>query len=333
MCFTKILIPILLLCLLACQEKAKEVPGAPPISNEEKPKVPIFTSDNVDFKTITSLEKYRDSLSYSIGMYLASSFDKQDLKINPKVMTQGYVDVMENEAGLSHKSAKNYISKVKNIQAYRTKAKPGEYPFPLSLDSVSYAIGADLGYQQKGTNYELNVNSFHQALLDLQSGAKLKVSEREQNKYMGLFYKGMKAVIKERNKGDTDKELEKELAYFKKNRSTPGIVSMPSGLQYQIIKTGTGPNATFVDQLFVRYEGKGLDGKVIDSNLKNGIPSKVTVGDMISGWVEGLQMMNKGAKFRLFVPSNLAYGEDGYQNIPPNTPIIYEIEIVDILKK
>lgn len=331
--FTKILIPILFLCLFACQEKIKELPGAPPISNEEKPKVAIFSSDNTDFQKVTSLQKYRDSLSYSIGMYLASSFDKQNLSIKPQVMAQGYMDVLENQAGLSHRSATNYLNKVKNIQVYRSKAKEGEYPFPLSLDSVSYAIGADLGYQQKGTDYELNINPFHQAIVDFQGSAVPKVSEKAQNNYMGLFFKGMKAVIKERNKGKTTASLEEELAYFKQNRSKAGVVSMPSGLQYQIINTGTGPNVIYTDQLLLHYEAKDIKGKVLDARFKKGLPTKVKVSDMIAGWVEGLQMMNKGAKFRFFVPSKLAYGEDGYQNILPHTALIYEIEVVDILKK
>lgn len=331
--FTKILIPILLLCLFACKEKIKELPGAAPISNEAKPEISIFTSNNVDFKKITRLEKYRDSLSYSIGMYLASSFGKQNLQIKPQTMAQGYMDVIENQAGLSHRAATNYLNKVKNIQSYRSKAKPGEYPFPLSLDSVSYAIGVDMGYQQKGTNYQLNINPFHQGLVDFQSGALPKVTEKEQSTYMNLFFRGMKSVIRERNKGKTTQSLAEENAYFKKNRSTPGLVSMPSGLQYQIISTGTGPNIIYTDQLLVHYEAKDLNGKVLDQRFKKGLPTKVTLSDMIPGWVEGLQMMNKGAKFRFFVPSKLAYGEDGYQNIPPNTALIYEIEIVDILKK
>ncbi len=330
--FTKLLFATLLLCLFACQDKVKELPGAPPISNEEKPKVPIFSSDNKDLKRVNSLDKYRDSLSYSIGMYLGSSFDKQNLKVNPQKMAQGYQDVIKNQAGLSHKAATNYLNKVKNIQTYRRKAKPGEYPFPLSLDSVSYAIGADMGYQQKGTNYELNVNSFHQGIVDFQTGVRPKVSQQEQTNYMGLFFKGMKSVIKERNKGKTSQIAEEELAYFKKNRSTPGVVSMPSGLQYQIIKTGTGTNVIYSDKVLLHYEAKDLTGKVLDNKFKKGLPTKVSVSNMIPGWVEGLQMMNKGAKFRFFVPSKLAYGEDGYQNIPPNTALIYEIEIVEILK-
>ncbi len=331
--FTKILIPILFLCLFACQEKIKELPGAPPISNEEKPKVTIFSSDNTDFQKVTSLQKYRDSLSYSIGMYLANSFDKQDLPIKPQVMAQGYMDVMENQAGLSHRSATNYLNKVKNIQAYRSKAKAGDYPFPLSLDSVSYAIGADMGYQQKGTDYELNINSFHQGIVDFQGSVVPKVSEKAQSNFMGLFFKGMKSAIKKRNQGKTTASLEKENAYFKQNRSTPGLVTMPSGLQYQIIETGTGSNVSYTDQVLLHYEAKDITGKVLDARFKKGLPTKAMVSDMIPGWVEGLQMMNKGAKFRFFVPSRLAYGEDGYQNIPPHTALIYEIEIIDILKK
>jgi len=330
--FTKLLIPILLLCLFACQDKIKELPGAPPISNEEKPKVPIFTSNNVDLKKVTRLEKYRDSLSYSIGMYLASSFDKQNLNVNPQRMAQGYLDVIKNEAGLSHRSATNYLNKVKNIQAYRSKAKPGEYPFPLSLDSVSYAIGADLGYNQKGTDYELHIDPFHQGLVDFQSSAPPKVNEKSQSNFMGLFFKGMKAAIRERNKEKNTLIQEEETAYFKKNRSTPGVVSMPSGLQYQVISTGTGPTIVYTDKVLLHYDAKDLAGKVLNNQFKKGIPAKVTVSDMIPGWVEGLQMMNKGAKFRFFVPAKLAYGEDGYQNIPPNTALIYEIEIVEILK-
>ncbi len=326
----KILIPILFLGLFACQEKVKELPGAAPVAIEEKSKGSIFKSDNVDFKEVTSLEKYRDSLSYAIGYYLANSFSQQDLKINPTVMAQGYMDVIENEAGLSHRSAKNYITKTKNIQAYRTKAKAGEFPFPLSLDSVSYALGIDMGFQQKGTNFELNIDPFHQGLVDNQTGAKRKMTEKQQDGLMGFFFKGMREVIKERNKNKTGEE-KKESDFFDEIRNTPGMTRMPSGLLYETIRAGTGPKATYTDKVLINYEAKSIDGEVLDNKFKKGTPASVTVSKMIPGWVEGLQFMNKGAKFRFYIPSALAYGEKGYQNIPPNTALIYEIELVDIL--
>lgn len=331
--FIKILIPVLFLCLFACEEKIKELPGAPPIANEEKPKVPIFTSNNGDVKKVTRLEKYRDSLSYSIGVYLASSFDKQNLQVKPQIMVQGYMDVMTDQAGLSHRSAINYITQAKNIQVYRTKDISGDYKFPLSLDSVSYAIGADMGYQQKGTDYELNINPFHQGLYDYQTNAPVKVNEKSQNNLMGIFVKGMRGVIKKRKKDKITVDIEKELAFFEENRKTPGLVTMPSGLQYEVIKPGIGPKAVFTDKLIVNYVAKDLSGKVLDDTFKKEKSAKVDISEMIPGWVEGLQLMNERAKFRFFIPSKLAYGEDGYKNIPPNTALIYEIDLIDILKK
>ena len=331
--FIKILIPIIFLCLFACQEKVKELPGAPPIANEEKPKVPIFTSDNVKLEKVKSLEKYRDSLSYSVGMYLANNFAEQDLQVKPQIIAQGYMDVMTDQAGLSHRSATNYIGRVKNIQVYRMRDKSGKFKFPLSLDSISYAIGIDMGHQQKGTDYELNINPFHQGLYDAQSKATAKVNEKDQARLMGLFVQGMQSVIKKRKEGKSTVELEKELAFFEENRKTPGLSIMPSGLQFQVIKPGLGPNALYTDRLIVNYVVKDITGKVLDDTFKKERSAKVNISEMIPGWVEGLQLMNEGANFRFFVPSRLAYGEDGYKNIPPNTALIYEIQLIDILSK
>jgi len=349
----QILLAVCCLCFFSCEsdktstpvEKQEQLPTietdpvtsstpvAPPVtSNKNATNTPIFSSKNSSFKSIASLPKYRDSLSYAVGSYLSNSFKNQDLKIVPRRMTQGYVDVIENEAGMSKQSVANYLIRVKNIQAYRIKAKTKDIPFPLSLDSVSYALGADMGYQQKGTNFEMHADAFHQGVSDVINEARPKMTKDQLTLMMGRFFNGMTQVLNDRKKNQDNTYLAAENKFFKENRSKTGMITMPSGLQYEVLKDGTGQSINYDDKVQIRYEGKLVNGDVFKSTMDAAAPETVAISNSIPGWVEGLQMMKKGAKYRFFIPSRLGYAEKGDgDKIPPNTALIYEVEIVGIV--
>lgn len=294
----------------------------------------IFTSKNTEFQNLTELPKYRDSLSYAIGFYLGDRFKSQDLELNPMRMTHGYVDAMEGIAGLTRKDVDAYLKKVGNVQRYRVKVKSKDFVFPLSIDSTSYAIGVDMGLQQKGTNYEMHPNAFHQGIKEAYAGNKELMNEKDRKRFMGRFFKGMKSVLKNRKKENVDNSQDAvaEKDFFAKNRKEKGIATLPSGVQYKILNTGEGSNVTFVDRVFIKFEGRLLDGTVVHTSPGT-LPQKVLVSEAMQGWVDGLQLMNKGAKFRFFIPSALAFGSEGKGDVPPNAPLIYDIELMDILKK
>lgn len=122
-------------------------------------------------------------------------------------------------------------------------------------------------------------------------------------------------------------------AFLAKNMSQPGVVTLPDGLQYRVIKPGNGPRPTAADTVTVNYEGKLISGKVFDSSYKRGEPTTFPVNGVIPGWVEALQRMNKGAVWELFIPAALAYGEKGAPpEIGPNEMLIFKVELLDIKK-
>jgi len=114
------------------------------------------------------------------------------------------------------------------------------------------------------------------------------------------------------------------------NKSKEGVVTLPSGLQYKILTAGTGPKPTASDTVLCNYKGMLINGTEFDSSYKRGQPLKFPVGGVIKGWTEALQLMPVGSKWQLFIPSNLAYGESGNQGIPPNSTLIFEVELVSI---
>ncbi len=114
------------------------------------------------------------------------------------------------------------------------------------------------------------------------------------------------------------------------NKSKDGVVALPSGLQYKILTAGNGPKPTASDTVSCNYKGMLINGTEFDSSYKRGQPTKFPVGGVIKGWTEALQLMPVGSKWQLFIPSNLAYGESGNQGIPPNSTLIFEVELVSI---
>src|SRR5438477_12695973 len=118
--------------------------------------------------------------------------------------------------------------------------------------------------------------------------------------------------------------------FLEANKAKEGVVTLPSGLQYKILTEGTGPKPTAADTVSCNYRGTLLDGTEFDSSYKRGQPASFPVAGVIKGWTEALQLMKVGAKYQLFVPANLAYGEQGRPGIPPNSPLIFEVELMDV---
>lgn len=201
------------------------------------------------------------------------------------------------------------------------------------MDKVSYALGLGIGRQlaQMGAS-ELNIDDFAAAIKDVIAGNELKVSNREaQTIVQDYFRKQEEKLNAERaEKGKVAKaEGEKYLA---ENAKKEGVVTLPSGLQYMVLKEGNGkkPNAT--DQVKCHYEGFLIDGTVFDSSIQRGEPAVFPLNQVIAGWTEGLQLMQEGAKYRFFIPYILGYGEGGAgASIPPYAALIFDVELLEVL--
>ena len=209
-------------------------------------------------------------------------------------------------------------------------AAGGDKPQSLE-DKASYIIGFNLGSNLKQQEVPCNAELIVKGLREALAGGTSLLTEEEIQATMGEFQQQMQAkqaakmaALSEKNK----KEAEEFLAA---NKNQPGVITTASGLQYQILQEGTGATPTPTDQVTVHYKGTLIDGKVFDSSLDRNEPAVFTVGQVIPGWVEALQLLKTGAKAKLFIPPALAYGEGGAgQDIGPNALLIFEVELLKV---
>ena len=197
-------------------------------------------------------------------------------------------------------------------------------------DKVSYIIGMDIGNNLKKQLIDVDLNILAKGLRDALTGAKSLLTEKEIQETMTAFQKEMmakKEEVAKQNKKDGE-------AFLAENKKKEGVKTLPSGLQYKVIKTGTGKKPKSTDTVTVHYRGTLINGTEFDSSYKRGQTVSFPVSGVIPGWTEALQLMEEGAKWQLFIPSNLAYGEKGAGNvIGPNATLIFEIELVSIQEK
>ncbi len=192
------------------------------------------------------------------------------------------------------------------------------------LDSISYALGSLIGTDLKNGGFsEINYKVMNAAMQRAITGDSLIMSKELSNSVLQA------AAMAEMKKKSS--ETEKLCAtFFEKNKTAPGVVTTESGLQYKIIKPGTGSKPTLEQKVKVHYTGKLLDGKIFDSSVDRGEPAVFGVGQVIRGWTEALQLMQVGSKWELYIPSELAYGPQGTQGIPGGSLLIFEVELLGI---
>jgi len=199
------------------------------------------------------------------------------------------------------------------------------------MDKVSYCLGAQIAQNLREDGIEINADILARAMKDVFTGGKLLMTDAEMQKTMVDFsnelrekQKQARAAIGEKNKKDGE-------AFLAENKKKEGVVTLPSGLQYKIIKAGTGKKPTASDSVECNYRGTLIDGKEFDSSARHGGPATFRVNGVIRGWTEALQLMPVGSKWQLFIPSDLAYGEAGNgPDIGPNATLIFEVELLGI---
>ncbi len=201
------------------------------------------------------------------------------------------------------------------------------------MDKVSYALGLGIGQQlaQMGTD-GISAEDFAAAIKDVLEGNELKVSHREaQTIVQDYFQKQEKKIQAQRAEaGKAHKEAGEK--YLAENAKKDGVITLPSGLQYQVLKEGNGKKPTAKDTVMCHYEGFLIDGTVFDSSVQRGEPATFPLQQVIAGWTEGLQLMQEGAKYRFFIPYRLGYGEGGAgSSIPPFAALIFDVELIQVV--
>ncbi len=197
-------------------------------------------------------------------------------------------------------------------------------------EKLSYIIGMDMGKNLKNQSVDIDPNILAKGIKDGLSGGKNLLTDQEIRETMAAFQKEM--VAKQQALGEKNKK-EGE-AFLAENKKKKGVTTLPSGLQYKVVKAGTGKKPKPTDTVTVHYQGTLIDGTEFDSSYRRGQPVTFPVNGVIPGWTEALGLMQEGAKWQLFIPSNLAYGERGTgSQIGPNAALIFEVELISIQEK
>lgn len=191
----------------------------------------------------------------------------------------------------------------------------------------SYAVGVQIGTNLKRDGFEVDVDVIRQAISDVMSGEKLKVSMEDMQQAVVAYQKAQAEV--RQAKGEKAKVAGKE--FLEKNKKAKGVQELESGIQYQVITEGKGQKPQATDTIVAHYRGTLIDGKEFDSSYSRGQPATFPINQVIKGWQEILPKMNVGSKWKVFIPSDLAYGERGAgANIGPNETLVFEIELLEI---
>ena len=204
----------------------------------------------------------------------------------------------------------------------------------IKLDSqktkVSYIIGYDIGKNMKRSNLELDYDTFLTGLKEAMNAKESRITQEDQQKIMTAFQDEMQKKQLE----EAEKSKKKNADWLDKNKKNKDIIVLPSGLQYRIITEGKGEKPKATDTVKTHYTGKLIDGTVFDSSVERGEPAEFPVNGVIRGWQEALQLMPVGSKWELFVPAELGYGPRGTgDKIGPNATLIFEIELLEVVKK
>ncbi len=201
-----------------------------------------------------------------------------------------------------------------------------------NLDRISYALGLSMGNNFRGSGIKtLNIKDFADGVAAVFEGAQPKMSYDEAKAEIKRFFEAMEAEQRAAaaKMGEVNEAAGKK--FLEENGKRTEVKTTASGLQYEVLNEGTGKQPVASDNVTVHYTGKLIDGTVFDSSVERGAPATFGVTQVIPGWVEALQMMKEGAKWRLFIPSNLAYGPNGAGNvIGPNSTLIFDVELIKV---
>jgi FKBP-type peptidyl-prolyl cis-trans isomerase len=222
---------------------------------------------------------------------------------------------------------------VKPSQASTAKS-PAVLTLKTPKDKTSYAIGLNIGNSMKRDSLDVDPNILLRGIKDAMAGSKPLLTDEEIKTVMTALQSDLRQKQEAKMQAAGVANKQEGEAFLAANKTKEGVVALPSGLQYKILKEGSGPKPTATDTVVCNYRGVLLDNKEFDSSYKRGQPASFQVGQVIKGWTEALQLMPVGSKWQLFIPSELAYGDRGNgREIEPNATLIFEVELLSIQDK
>lgn len=202
-----------------------------------------------------------------------------------------------------------------------------EVTYETKLDTVSYAMGVNIAenFQQSGLS-DINLDAMKQGFVDVLKNDTSWLASEDAVKMIQSF-------MQQKEMEKAEKVKAEGVAFLEENKGKEGVKVLPSGIQYEVISEGTGVKPTLQDTVKVHYEGTLIDGSVFDSSIRRGMPATFPLSGVIQGWQLGLQEMAEGAKYKLYIPSDLAYGPRGTRGIPGNSVLIFEVELIEVVSK
>lgn len=235
----------------------------------------------------------------------------------------------------AHPSAPAAVSAKSSVPTVAFAGAAANSPLKSDKDKNSYAIGVDMGTNLKAQNIEVNPDMLARGIKDAMANGQILLSQQEiGNTLMNL----QKQIIAKREadfKNQAEQNKRNGEAFLQANKTKPGVVTLPSGLQYKIITPGTGPLPGDKDSVTVNYSGTLINGQEFDSSYRRGKPVTFPVSEVIPGWSEAMRLMKVGSTWEIYVPSNLAYGERGLTGgaIGPNQTLVFKINLISVTKK
>lgn len=203
-----------------------------------------------------------------------------------------------------------------------------EYKIKTRIDSVSYAIGLDIGKNFVDQKIEIEPEAMAQGIKDYIDDRGL-FDNQEKDRIINSFRQELAMKAQEENLKNAEAKRKEGEKWLAENKKKEGVIELPSGLQYKVIKKGKGPSPKATDIVKVHYRGTLIDGTVFDASYDRGEPIEFSLNQVIPGWTEGIQLMNAGSKYEFYIPSNLAYGDQGIEGaIPGGSTLIFEVELL-----
>ena len=196
----------------------------------------------------------------------------------------------------------------------------------MDIQKISYALGLGIGQQLKSMNIEnFSVSEFARSIEDVMSGKETEMSAKDAQILLNEYFQ-------KKQEEEAKANIAEGKAFLEENGKREGVVTTKSGLQYEVLTEGTGNSPKATDKVRCHYEGRLIDGTVFDSSYQRNEPADFGLNQVIAGWTEGVQLMKEGAKYRFYIPYNLAYGEQGAGgSIPPYATLVFDVELVKVL--
>ncbi|MEM1214635.1 MAG: FKBP-type peptidyl-prolyl cis-trans isomerase [Bacteroidota bacterium] len=279
----------------------------------------------------TTLTSLTDSVAYAMSYFYAEEFAKLNVKMNATQMAAGMRNGQSGQVSSKDPGVVEVMERFQKALADRRYAPFADgqaVPFPI--DSVSYGIGVGFGEQMNAQGIVLSPEAYYQGFADQLAGIPSKVGNRGKELQQELNFMILEKTDPQQV-ANLRAEMAKGTAFVAQKAKTTDLLSTASGLHYEILQAGSGASPGPTDRVTVHYHGTLTDGTIFDSSVNRGQPATFGLNQVIAGWTEGVQLMQEGAKYRFYIPQNLAYGTQGSPpNIPGGATLIFEIELLSI---